>query len=190
MRSRLGSGYSGITWEANMNLTLKCDQEVDGRWIAEVPELPGVLAYGSLSADALAKAEVVALRVIADRLENGESEPISIRFSLPLSARVIGRQPKPRKYWRPCSPLGRELSVSRDRTRRWSIQIIRIMSSHSMMAMRLAPGCCLESLSTPASNQMICDAGGRSANNAIHLSRHLKSIDAMEQTDVVLFAAW
>jgi predicted RNase H-like HicB family nuclease len=51
-----------------------------------VPQLPGVLAYGSSSADAMSKAEVLALRVIADRLENGESEPISIQFSLPLPA--------------------------------------------------------------------------------------------------------
>lgn len=69
-----------------MNVTLECEQEVDGRWIAEVPELPGVLAYGSCFADAMAKAEVLALRVIADRLENGESEPVNIRLSLPLSA--------------------------------------------------------------------------------------------------------
>ena len=69
-----------------MNFTLECEQEVDGRWIAEVPELPGVLAYGSSSADAMAKAEVLALHVIADRLENGESKPVNIRFSLPLSA--------------------------------------------------------------------------------------------------------
>ena len=86
MCSNLGSGYSGISWAVNMNFTLECEQEVDGRWIAEVPELPGVLAYGSSSADAMAKAEVLALRVIADRLENGESEPVSIQFSLPLSA--------------------------------------------------------------------------------------------------------
>ena len=86
MRSNLGSGYSGISWAVNMNFTLECEQEVDGRWIAEVPELPGVLAYGSSSADAMAKAEVLALRVMAERLENGESEPVSILFTLPLSA--------------------------------------------------------------------------------------------------------
>jgi predicted RNase H-like HicB family nuclease len=67
-----------------MNFTLECEQEIDGRWIAEVPQLPGVLAHGSYSADAMSKAEVLALRVIADKLENGESEPVSIRFSLPL----------------------------------------------------------------------------------------------------------
>jgi len=69
-----------------MNFTLECVQEVDGRWIAEVPELPGVLAYGISSDDAMSKAEILALRVIADRLESGESKPVSIRFSLPLSA--------------------------------------------------------------------------------------------------------
>ena len=78
--------YSEINRDLHMNFTLKCEQEVDSRWIAEVPELPGVLAYGSSSADAMSKAEVLALRVIADRLENGESEPVSIQFSLPLSA--------------------------------------------------------------------------------------------------------
>ena len=67
-----------------MNFTIECEQEVDGRWIAEVPQLPGVLAYGSSSGDAMAKAEVLALRVIADQLENGESQPISISFSFPL----------------------------------------------------------------------------------------------------------
>ncbi len=86
MCSSLGSSYGGNAWEVSMNFTLQCEQEVDGRWIGEVPELAGVLAYGSSSADAMAKAEVLALRVIADRLENGESEPVSIRFSLPLSA--------------------------------------------------------------------------------------------------------
>lgn len=69
-----------------MNFTLECEQEVDGRWIAEVPELPGVLSYGDSAADAMSKAEVLALRVIAERLENRESEPMSISFSLPVSA--------------------------------------------------------------------------------------------------------
>jgi predicted RNase H-like HicB family nuclease len=69
-----------------MNFTLECEQEVDGRWIAEVPELPGVLSYGVSAADAMSKAEILALRVIADRLENGESEPLDISLSLPATA--------------------------------------------------------------------------------------------------------
>jgi predicted RNase H-like HicB family nuclease len=69
-----------------VNFTLESDQEIDGRWIAEVPELPGVLSYGNSAADAMSKAEILALRVIADRLENSESEPVSISFSPPVRA--------------------------------------------------------------------------------------------------------
>jgi len=58
------------------------EQKVDERWIAVVPELPGVLSYGDSTADAMSKAEILALRVIADRLENGESEPVSISLLL------------------------------------------------------------------------------------------------------------
>jgi predicted RNase H-like HicB family nuclease len=69
-----------------MNFTLECEQEVDGRWIAEVPQLPGVLSYGDSAADAMSKAEILALRVIAERLENSEAKPVSITFSLPVMA--------------------------------------------------------------------------------------------------------
>jgi predicted RNase H-like HicB family nuclease len=69
-----------------MNFTLDCEQEADGRWIAEVPELPGVLAYGNSQMDAMSKAKILALRVIADRLENGESEPFSMKFSVAFAA--------------------------------------------------------------------------------------------------------
>jgi predicted RNase H-like HicB family nuclease len=69
-----------------MNFTLECEQEVDGRWVAEVPELPGVLSYGDTAADAMSKAEILALRVIAERLENSEAKPVSITFSLPVMA--------------------------------------------------------------------------------------------------------
>lgn len=68
------------------DFTLECEKEVDGRWIAEVPELPGVLFYGDSAADAMSQSEILALRVIADRLENGESEPMIISLSLPISA--------------------------------------------------------------------------------------------------------
>lgn len=69
-----------------MNLSLECEQEINGRWIAEVLELPGVLSYGDSAADAISKAEILALRVIADRLECGDSEPVNISLSLPISA--------------------------------------------------------------------------------------------------------
>lgn len=59
-------------------LKIQSEQEEDGRWIAEVPALPGVLVYGTSEADASAKAKALALRVIADRRENGEPLPREI----------------------------------------------------------------------------------------------------------------
>ena len=65
-----------------MNFTIEYEQEEDGRWLAEVPELPGVLAYGASPDEAMAKAETLALRVIAERLEQGEIGPLPIHLSL------------------------------------------------------------------------------------------------------------
>jgi len=58
-----------------MKLTIEIEQEADGRWIAEVPELPGVMAYGTSRDQAIANAEALAFRVLAERLENGEPIP-------------------------------------------------------------------------------------------------------------------
>jgi predicted RNase H-like HicB family nuclease len=69
-----------------MKFTLECEREEDGRWIAEVPQLPGVLAYGSSADEAMSKAEVLALRVLAERLEHGEAKPHEISISVPASA--------------------------------------------------------------------------------------------------------
>ena len=65
------------------HMTIELDQEDDGRWIAEVIDLPGVIAYGDSQSDALAKAKALALRVLADRIEHGELVPeIAEVFSL------------------------------------------------------------------------------------------------------------
>ena len=69
-----------------MNYTLECEREDDGRWIAEVLELPGVLAYGASKDEAMVKAEALALRVIAERLENGESKATAFSIALPAAA--------------------------------------------------------------------------------------------------------
>ena len=69
-----------------MNFTLECEQEVDGCWIAEIPELPGVLSYGDPAADAMSRVEILAISVIVDRIENSELELVSICFSLPVTA--------------------------------------------------------------------------------------------------------
>ncbi len=58
-----------------MQLTVNVDQEDDGRWIAEVPDLPGVMVYGVTQDDAIAKVKAQSLRVFADRIEHGEPVP-------------------------------------------------------------------------------------------------------------------
>ena len=68
-----------------MNLTLECEREVDGRWLAEVPELPGVLAYGETRDSASIAAQALALRVLAERLEHGETAPVELHMLLPAA---------------------------------------------------------------------------------------------------------
>jgi predicted RNase H-like HicB family nuclease len=66
-----------------MTFKVEVEQEQDGRWIAEVVELPGVMAYGSTPQEARARVQALALRVVADRLEHGEAGPdlVSISFA-------------------------------------------------------------------------------------------------------------
>jgi len=65
-----------------MNFKIELEREEDGRWIAEVPDLPGVLTYGKDRDDAIAHVQALALRVLADRLEHGEAAPnlLSVTF--------------------------------------------------------------------------------------------------------------
>jgi predicted RNase H-like HicB family nuclease len=56
-------------------MKIEIEKEDDGRWIGEVSDLPGVLAYGKTREDAIAKVEALALRVIADRIDHGETIP-------------------------------------------------------------------------------------------------------------------
>lgn len=58
-----------------MSLDIEIDREDDGRWIADVPALPGVMVYGSSRDEATTKVRALALRVIADRIEHGEPVP-------------------------------------------------------------------------------------------------------------------
>lgn len=55
-----------------MNLAVETEQEADGRWIAEIPQIAGALAYGADRREAISRVEALALRVLADRLEHGE----------------------------------------------------------------------------------------------------------------------
>ncbi len=61
-----------------MTFTVEFEREDDGRWLAEVPALPGVLSYGATDVEARSKATALALRVIAERVENGEALPSDI----------------------------------------------------------------------------------------------------------------
>ena len=56
-------------------LRIEFDREDDGRWIAEIPILPGVMAYGATQDEARGKVEALALRILADRAEHGEDVP-------------------------------------------------------------------------------------------------------------------
>ncbi len=58
-----------------MRLSIETEREADGRWLAEIPELPGTMIYGQTREEAIARVEALALRVIADRLEHGEAVP-------------------------------------------------------------------------------------------------------------------
>jgi predicted RNase H-like HicB family nuclease len=73
--------------ENRMSYRVEIEREDDGRWIAEVVALPGVLAYGSSPENALANAQAMALRVLADRIEHGEPPhgPLSLRFETSIA---------------------------------------------------------------------------------------------------------
>jgi len=70
-----------------MRFAMEIDRETDGRWIAEIPDLPGVMVYGISRDEALARAKALALRVIADRREHGEALPelSDISFVMPAA---------------------------------------------------------------------------------------------------------
>jgi predicted RNase H-like HicB family nuclease len=64
-----------------MNFAIEFEQEVDGRWIADIPALPGVMAYGITKTDAESKVEALALRVVADRIERENSTMTDLHFA-------------------------------------------------------------------------------------------------------------
>jgi predicted RNase H-like HicB family nuclease len=64
-----------------MTLLIELEQETDGRWLAEVPSLPGTLTYGNTRTDAVAKIQALALRVLAEKLEHGEAVPELLQVS-------------------------------------------------------------------------------------------------------------
>jgi predicted RNase H-like HicB family nuclease len=65
-----------------MHLTIEIEPEEDGRWLTEVPEIPGVMAYGEHREEAILKVQVLTLRVLADKLEQGEVLDVNTLFSM------------------------------------------------------------------------------------------------------------
>jgi predicted RNase H-like HicB family nuclease len=65
-------------------MKIEIEREADGRWIAEIPELPGVMSYGETRKEAISKAQVLALRVLADKIEHGETIP-ELKEVFPIS---------------------------------------------------------------------------------------------------------
>ena len=69
------AGAPAAVTEEDLMLQIEVEGETDGRWMAEIPALPGLLAHGETRDHRIAKVEALALRVLADRLENGEEIP-------------------------------------------------------------------------------------------------------------------
>ena len=80
MGAILGGTHLEVT--VSVLFRIECERETDGRWIAEVVELPGALAYGATRDEAVARVQALALRVVADRLEHEEAgrEYLNISF--------------------------------------------------------------------------------------------------------------
>jgi predicted RNase H-like HicB family nuclease len=76
-----------------MKLTLELDREVDGRWIAEVPEL-NVLQYGDSKPDAIQRAQSAAREIVLDRIAHGETPPDSANAAFEVAAWAPGRLPR------------------------------------------------------------------------------------------------
>jgi len=59
-----------------MRFAVETEKEKDGRWIAEIPQIPGAMAYGRTRVEAVSRVEALALRVLAERIEHGEMSPV------------------------------------------------------------------------------------------------------------------
>ncbi len=64
-----------------MTFTIEVEQENDGRWIAEIPQIPGAMVYGRTREEAVSRVEALTLRILADRIEHGETSPLVEKVS-------------------------------------------------------------------------------------------------------------
>ena len=153
-----------------MNFTIEHEREDDGRWLAEVPEIPGALAYGATANEAMAKAEALALRVLAERLEHDEFGPQSISIAAPL-VRARGLRPRPAVFSPHSSALAGRSSASRDLIRLSPVLVGLMSCSRFTTAKRSAPRCLSELQSAPGWNPRTCERARLSPNR---VSKHKK----------------
>jgi predicted RNase H-like HicB family nuclease len=131
-----------------MTFQIEVEEEADGRWIAEVPTLPGVLIYGVTRTDAVARVQALALRVLADRLEHGEAVPelLTVTFQ---AAGQVGPPPRPGASLRRCCGSGGPSSAKLAPIVPCPERAGPILSSVSMMMKRSGRECWPASRSTP-----------------------------------------
>jgi predicted RNase H-like HicB family nuclease len=72
------------TYDCVMQLSIELDREDDGRWIAEIPELPGVMAYGAKREEAIGAVQRLAVEVVADRVAHGELPEASFNMAFAI----------------------------------------------------------------------------------------------------------
>src|SRR5260370_37406613 len=89
-------------------IRVELEREDDGRVLASVPDLPGVMAYGSSEEEAVRKVKSIALQVLADMIESGEEVPAPLKVL--FAARALGAPPKEREAMRPCCGSGGSLN--------------------------------------------------------------------------------
>jgi predicted RNase H-like HicB family nuclease len=93
VRSKVYSGGCYRTgYDEEVNLTIDLDREEDGRWIAEVLELSGVMCYGQTRDEAISNAERLAIEVIADRIAHGELPSSALGVSFTIPDELLARQ--------------------------------------------------------------------------------------------------
>ncbi len=113
---------------------IEIDREVDGRWIGEVPAIPGVMAYGATEAEARNRTEALALRVMADRIEHGEPVPPEARE---LAPPPLG----PARFSRRSTASGGTSNDKPDHTAHWSARAGGTTCSPSTRARKLGRVC-------------------------------------------------
>ncbi len=131
-----------------MKFTIEHEREEDGRWLAEVPELPGVLAYGATADEAMAKAELLALRVLAERLEHNEAKPQPNLYR-DRGCMTSWPSSKARQVLPPSTELAGRSSANRAHTKLLPAPAGSMWSSHSTTAKKLVRECLPASRSAP-----------------------------------------